>query len=342
MSGSRNALLTLDAFDEPALIVGADGTIIEANRAADAWFGRRVAGLQLASLEAGPAIAAHRLVARSARTTASMVGALSLLGASGEAERIRCYGKLLQPASEAGAGIVLLRFARDIDTRFRALTKQIQELNAEVKRHLQTQLLLQRTLSERELLLRELSHRVMNNMQMLSALLAGAQRETDDERAQQLLRSAGQRVSAMAAAQHALYRADELKSIDARRLVEAVSTQIRELAAVPVSIEIEADAVELDNNHAVPLALILNELLMNAVKHGAVTPDANIISVGLKRNGKDFQLRVEDCGPGFTLEDTSKRASGLGLVTGLVRQLGGSFRVERRAGACCIVQFGRG
>jgi two-component sensor histidine kinase len=88
-----------------------------------------------------------------------------------------------------------------------------------------------------------------------------------------------------------------------------------------------------------PLALILNELLTNAVKHGLKGRRHGIIRVALTREAERYRLAVEDDGDGFELKPASRRSSGLGLVLGLTRQIGGTFTVERAAGARCVVSF---
>lgn len=339
MTAAREFPLTLNAFDEPALVVAADGAIVAANRAAEHWFGRPLPGLSLAELDGEGR--AGRFLLRASRTTSPLVGALHLARPDARPERIRCYGKLLRPAAGASPALVLVRFARDIDVRFRALTNQIRDLNDEIRRHLHTQLLLKRAVSERELLLRELNHRVMNNMQMLSALLSAAQREAVSEQARTVLADAGQRIAAIAAAQRVLYRSDDLRRIDSRQLVDAVCCHIRDIAGRTVDIDIDAERLELDNDVAAPLALILSELLMNAIKHGVIDGGGDRIAVGLERQDGGFVLRVEDNGPGFALAEPHKRASGLGLVRGLVAQLGGAFSVGHSSGASCVVSINR-
>jgi two-component sensor histidine kinase len=104
-----------------------------------------------------------------------------------------------------------------------------------------------------------------------------------------------------------------------------------------MAIMVEEAVGELSNDAAMPLALILNELLTNAVKHGSI---GGAIRVGLAHADGSYCLHVEDDGPGFELEAAQrKRSSGLGLVGGLARQLGGTFEVQRAKGARCIVRF---
>jgi two-component sensor histidine kinase len=88
-----------------------------------------------------------------------------------------------------------------------------------------------------------------------------------------------------------------------------------------------------------PLALILNELLTNAVKHGCDEHSRWQVWVSFKRLETDFELTVRDSGPGYVFEETGRRSSGTGLVAGLVRQLRGSFTVAPGAGAVSTVRF---
>ena len=87
-----------------------------------------------------------------------------------------------------------------------------------------------------------------------------------------------------------------------------------------------------------PLALIINELLMNAAKYGANQHGQVTITVGFSRCPGLYELCVQDEGLGFDL-DPSSRLSGLGLVGALAQRLGGSFSVERTPGARCTVRF---
>lgn len=194
--------------------------------------------------------------------------------------------------------------------------------------------------SNQRILLDELNHRVKNNMQMLHSLLRAAQRETDSHEAQAVLAEAGQRIGAMAAAHKALYEAGNTVTYNAKDFLDSVCTSARQTFGDAVEISVaEFTAEKLPNDTAMPLALILNELLTNAVKHGINGRGRGSIRVGLTKNAESFILYVEDDGPGFELEEARKRSSGLGLVAGLARQLGGIFNVERASGARCIVRF---
>ena len=189
-------------------------------------------------------------------------------------------------------------------------------------------------------LLDELNHRVKNNMQMLHSLLRTAQRETDDVNARAVLANATDRIGAMAAAQQVLYRSGADLGYDARHFLTAVCDSAKTMLSKSISLKI-ADCTDdmLSNDTAMPLALIIHELIINAAKHGLNGRDQGTITVGLTRAGESYVLTVEDDGPGFVLEQVRKRSSGLGLVFGLARQLGGTVRVEKGSGARCVVEF---
>jgi PAS domain S-box-containing protein len=193
--------------------------------------------------------------------------------------------------------------------------------------------------TQQRLLFAELNHRIKNNMQMLQALLNAARRETPSAEARAALADASQRIGAMIAAQKVLYQANNAKGYQAREFLGAVCSSLRQGFAKGVVVECSVDDGELPNDTAMPLALIVSELVTNAAKHGVNGRGEGSIKVALVRQGGGLALLVEDDGHGFELGETGRRSSGLGLVMGLVRQIGGSFRVERGRGARCVVEF---
>jgi PAS domain S-box-containing protein len=192
---------------------------------------------------------------------------------------------------------------------------------------------------QQRILLDELNHRVKNNLQMLHSLVRTAQRESNNEEAKSVLEDAAHRIGAIAAAQRVLYSAESATSFSANEFLQAVCHAAQQAFAGDVKIHVAASDGELLNETSMPLALILNELLTNAVRHGLNGRRHGIVKVQLARSGDRFDLTVEDDGAGFELRPSSRRSSGLGLVAGLARQLGGTFEVQRPAGARCLVSF---
>ena len=192
--------------------------------------------------------------------------------------------------------------------------------------------------TQQRVLFNELNHRVKNNMQMLQSLLYLAGRKTSDAEAKRILGEASNRIAAMAAAQQVLYRATDATRFNIREFLSSVCQTAEQAFSRRANIIHEADEAVLANDKAIPLALILNELLTNAAKHGANGGDP-AVRVRLTRQGDSFELYVEDDGPGFDLESVRERSSGLQLVQGLARQLGGKLSVTRGARTRCSVQF---
>jgi PAS domain S-box-containing protein len=193
--------------------------------------------------------------------------------------------------------------------------------------------------TQQHVLLNELNHRVKNNMQMLQILLeAGAQRAKSSE-ARDVLEEASGRIMAMAAAQRVLYTTHDATRFNARDFLKTVCESARQTFPQEFEIDCEADAMQLPNDAAMPLALIANELLTNAVKYGLNGAAAATIRVRLRRENDSFLFYVEDDGPGFDLQSVQRRSSGLALVQGLARQLGGKFEVIRTPGTRCSVRF---
>ena len=193
--------------------------------------------------------------------------------------------------------------------------------------------------TQQRILFDELNHRVKNNMQMLQSLLHLAGKQTRSVEAQTILREASSRLAAMTAAQQVLYGTADATRFSAQEFLNAVCHTARQAFARDVQIICEAGDVELSNDAAMPLALILNELLTNAVKHGMNGGGAGSVRVGLTREDDAFVLYVEDDGPGFDLEAVRQRSSGLQLVQGLARQLHGRFDVIKNPATRCTVQF---
>ena len=192
--------------------------------------------------------------------------------------------------------------------------------------------------THQRLLLRELNHRVKNNMQILHVLLNSSLRNTHTAEARAVLEDASRRVGAMAAAQQVLYGAPGGASFSAQEFLETICRTAQQTFGDKASVRIVVAEGLLWNDAAAPLALILNELLTNAVKHG-LRGEAGEIRVGLTKEGGSFELYVEDDGPGFTPSESGRRSSGLGLVQALARQLKGKLQITTAGSTRCALIF---
>jgi two-component sensor histidine kinase len=169
--------------------------------------------------------------------------------------------------------------------------------------------------------------------------LRSAQRETGDPQAQILLSEAAQRVGAMATAQQVLYDSSSAVSFEIEDFMQALVNTAHAMYPHEARVTRDTALGVLPNDSAMPVALILNELMTNAIKYGRKDGQPVDIHIALEWDNGNWLLSLNDNGPGFDPGKTTRRGSGLGLVRGLAAQLGGSFHVERDNGARCIVEF---
>ncbi|MBZ9773973.1 PAS domain S-box protein [Mesorhizobium sp. CO1-1-8] len=192
--------------------------------------------------------------------------------------------------------------------------------------------------TQQRILLDELNHRVKNNMMMLKSLLSVAARTSRSTEARDTLQEASNRVATMAAAQRVLYDTADASNFSAQPFLGAVCETAKQMFPPNVRLVCEADSIQLPNDVAMPLALIVNELLTNAVKYGLNGSVGGTVHVSIRRKGEGNSLIVEDQGPGFDLNSVRATSSGLRLVEGLARQIGATFEVHRDP-CRCVVAF---
>lgn len=181
------------------------------------------------------------------------------------------------------------------------------------------------SLAEKELLLREVHHRVKNNLQIVSSLLMLQIDRIEDPDVRRMLEENVQRVRAMALIHRQMYAGDSLSAIDFGAYVRQLAVALVAAMAPDTRLPVDADAVEVAGDHAVPLGIILNELITNAIKHGRKggAGEAACIEVGVRAAGARALLTVRDHGPGIRPGVDPRRSDSLGLtlVETLSRQL---------------------
>ncbi len=194
-------------------------------------------------------------------------------------------------------------------------------------------------LAEKDALLKELHHRVKNNLQIISSLLSLQFDRVQDRGLRAMVMESQHRIRAMALVHEQLYRSETLMRLDTPVFLDSlVASLVRSYAAAGQQVEatVEADCGPLDLDVAIPIALVINELVSNSLKHAfVVTPAAwtNRLIVSLKRceNGRRA-LMVRDNGGGLPagFDVAASQTLGLSLVANLVRQIEGT--VESRSG----------
>lgn len=193
------------------------------------------------------------------------------------------------------------------------------------------------SLREKEVLLQEIHHRVKNNLQVISSLLKLQSSSISDAHALEMFRESQHRVRSMALVHEKLYQAADLARIDFADYLRSLTTYlIRSYNVGPLlRLDIQADSVLLDVEQAVPLGLIVNELVSNALKYAFPAGSAGQVSIDLHSvTPGHLCLRIADTGVGLPPDVDLWRSETLGLrlVTMLIRQLQGTIALEAGSG----------
>ncbi|MDI3484722.1 MAG: hypothetical protein PWQ74_1309 [Methanobacteriaceae archaeon] len=199
---------------------------------------------------------------------------------------------------------------------------------------------LRRSIEEKELLLREVHHRVKNNLQIISSLLS-LQSMTENMK-NGIFKETQDRIRSMALIHEQLYQSEDLARINFRKYVEKLVKYLLHSYSVGKSINMKLDVEDLylSINTTIPLALIINELVTNALKYAFNGRNQGTIYIKFKRVGDNLELKVEDDGVGFPEDKLQENKSlGLKLVNILVRQLEGRISIKGHDGSCFRIVF---
>lgn len=229
-----------------------------------------------------------------------------------------------------------------------ALSMFVITIFAFVKKKKQARLLAEKniqietTLKEKQLLLKEVHHRVKNNFQIISSLLELQSKGIEDEKARELAAEGKNRVKSMALIHQKLYQNDDLLIQFAdyiERLVEEISKMYGEGKNTKMSYKIEDIAFDIDT--AIPLGLIVNELITNAFKYGGNSINGNIEVSIRKKDATFYELTVKDNGKGMPegFDISKARSLGLRLVKSLTKQLHGTVSYQNLGGTIFSVSF---
>jgi PAS domain S-box-containing protein len=200
-------------------------------------------------------------------------------------------------------------------------------------------------LKEKEVLLKEIHHRVKNNMQIISSLIKLQERRVEEEEVRRALGASQNRIMAMSLIHEVLYQSGDLAAIDLSLYIKRLASNLFGVFGVnskAIKLSIEVDQLSLGMNQALPCGLILNELLSNALQYafteregGEIIVEASPLKEGV------VTILVADNGKGLPLDAEGEPDKlGLKLVRGLVEdQLNGELEISRDAGTVYTFRF---
>ena len=203
---------------------------------------------------------------------------------------------------------------------------------------------LQESIEEKEMLLKEIHHRVKNNLMIISSLLNLQANYLKDQESKEIFKESQNRAKSMALIHQRLYQSTDLKSIGFK---EYISTLARDLYQSyvkdpeRVKLLLDVEDVNIDINTAIPLGLILNELITNSMKYGFPEDMEGKVFVDLHQKGDTYVLKVGDDGVGIPSDLDFRKTSSLGmqLINGLTSQIDGEVELNRDNGTEFVIKF---
>ena len=227
------------------------------------------------------------------------------------------------------------------------VSERTSALKKEIVEHKAAQDDLANSLKEKELLLKEVHHRVKNNMQVISSLLNIQAETAGNDVLSGLLGASQQRIKSMSLIHENLYQSDNFQEIDFEEYIMTLTNSLCRFYSVPgvdILLDVKVDDVFLDLETAVPCGLIINEIISNSLKHAFNDGQrTGTISVDFRTSGCSYVLDIRDDGKGlpedFRLEDSA--TMGLEIVSILTQQLDGEIQIVGTQGAAFNISFPR-
>jgi len=223
------------------------------------------------------------------------------------------------------------------------LAEKNRELADEIAERRQISADLAVSLKDREVLLKEVYHRVKNNFQVISGLIHMQEDLIDDPKAKALFLELENKVKSIALIHQKLYQSSSLSQIDYGEYLKVILLDVFDSYNVDknVSLRVNADKALIDLQQAVPCTLIVNEMLSNAFKHAFPGGRKGQIEIGFRTEEGNYILSYSDDGVGIPEGMTFERTESLGmsLIAGLSRQLRGEIKIGRKGGTQYTLTF---
>jgi two-component sensor histidine kinase len=200
--------------------------------------------------------------------------------------------------------------------------------------------IISKALSDKDILIKEIHHRVKNNLQLISSLLTLQGRGIDDKKAKSAIQDGKNRVRSMALIHQDLYMKDKLKDINLKSYLEKLTTDLfltYKIDHSSIELKLDIDDIDLDVDTIVPLGLIINELITNSLKYAFPDNNKGILKVSLKEKYETLELEIVDNGVGFEAENVRNDSFGTTLISALTRQLRGKLTTDSSNGTKTIL-----
>ncbi|NIS09427.1 MAG: PAS domain S-box protein [Candidatus Dadabacteria bacterium] len=235
-----------------------------------------------------------------------------------------------------------------LEERVKERTLELLKSNAllreEIEKRIRAEVEIKKSLQEKEILLKEVQHRVKNNLQVISSMLDLQTDYVKDSGVSEMFIEAQKRVKSMALVHEQMYQSEILTDLDFSQYIENLGNYLFTIYGVNtkvITLETKIEEVNIDFNRAILLGLIVNELISNSLKYAFSEDQKGYVRVRLDTEDDCYILTTSDNGKGlpknFRLRQT--KSLGLQLVQALTNQLKGSIKIDRRKGTKFTIRF---
>ncbi|MGB8220134.1 MAG: PAS domain S-box protein, partial [Methanoregula sp.] len=236
----------------------------------------------------------------------------------------------------------------DLEQKVLSRTRELKEVNesllAEIALRNKAENEIVASLKEKEMLLKEIHHRVKNNMQVVSSLLFMQARAQKDEKVKEILKESQDRIKSIALVHEKLYQSKDFDQIDYADYLRKITDHLFESYQVDqriITLHLNAEKAVLHIDKAVPCSLIINEMISNSLKHAFPGGRKGVITIDFKKSGDKYIVTYSDDGIGIPDSVIFDRTESLGmqLIRGLTKQINGSIELDKASGTKYTVTF---
>lgn len=214
--------------------------------------------------------------------------------------------------------------------------------NLEARQRRALQYKLDQELKQKALLLKEIHHRVKNNLSIISSLISLQAEKVNDEYHRSLFEEHRSKINSIALIHELVYKSKNFAEINLKNYIEEISSNLAEVyhsGKQEIQVTSSIEDVIVDINYALPLGLIINEVMTNSFKHAFKGKDGGKINIDLSKDKKLVSLRISDNGTGLNPEVKKEESLGMDILKGLIEQIEGTYQYSNDNGTVFSLEF---
>jgi two-component sensor histidine kinase len=254
---------------------------------------------------------------------------------------IRIEGKLVGIMCFEKSGKIERHFSKN-EQVFAMSIGMIFASTLEARQRRALQFRLKEELKEKTILIKEIHHRVKNNLSVVGSLINLQSSKAKDEFHQGLFDEIGNKVNSISDIHELIYHSSSLSLIDAREYFEKLLQKLFDFygkSNYEITLEIKLEHIKMEVETILPLALIMNEVVTNSFKHAFAKNKKGVLKIDLSKYLDQISLSIKDSGSGFDISSIKGDSLGIEIIKGLVATLGGSFDYEIDHGTNFRLEF---